>query len=478
MAAGMHRLVSALHRVRGDLAGMVSACLQDPARRAAEALRLARALLTDPALRTRRALIGEAVVANLAALAAESARETALLMAEALPAKAGAAARLLRATPETHFEYLRALFRLSSSSRGSQPDGDGSPGVDAGGVRGMLDAKAQEEYVGLMCKFAPRDILAFLVASDGYSLERCLKAVTDAGVTPAAAYLLERMGATEEGMLMIRNDLAQKMGQLRESMALGGGVRERQEATRAVQDAAGLAVEVCSRSAARLQGQQTDALWFALLDTFVSARLASDDALHPASQPSDRPASGLNDGPASGLVDEPASGRTASRGEGAGRGGEGFGEVVDSLIRNLVSSMLGKVRVEALIGLLLTSHPGVPLARLRTVLVPALDSLRFQRQVLGAAHEMQVGDTSLRIDSLVSEARRAAALLGQVSISPDQTIAFGPPFCSASGQLLRDLQGGAVAFWNGQAEGGGARGEEQEGGGKRGGGGGPARRRT
>ena len=38
-------------------------------------------------------------MAHLPALAAESARETALLMAEALPAKAGAAARLLRATP-------------------------------------------------------------------------------------------------------------------------------------------------------------------------------------------------------------------------------------------------------------------------------------------------------------------------------------------------------------------------------------------
>ena len=39
------------------------------------------------------------MVAHLPALAAESARETALLMAEALPAKAGTAARLLRAAP-------------------------------------------------------------------------------------------------------------------------------------------------------------------------------------------------------------------------------------------------------------------------------------------------------------------------------------------------------------------------------------------
>ena len=48
-------------------------------------------------------------MAHLPALAAESAREAALLMAEALPAKAGAAARLLRATPGSFFPRLLFL---------------------------------------------------------------------------------------------------------------------------------------------------------------------------------------------------------------------------------------------------------------------------------------------------------------------------------------------------------------------------------
>ena len=66
------------------------------------------------------------MVAHLPALAAESARETALLMAEALPAKAGAAARLLRATPGIPllmiiYPYIAQIRSAPSSFATTQP---------------------------------------------------------------------------------------------------------------------------------------------------------------------------------------------------------------------------------------------------------------------------------------------------------------------------------------------------------------------
>ena len=133
-AAGgaLPRLESAVCRVRGDFAGMLRACLADRARGARDALRLARALLADPALRAQRAALGAAVAASLPALAAASPREAALLLADAAPRRAAAAARALAGDPARHWAVLRCLARLP---------GEGETGARAGA---LLDPRAQE----------------------------------------------------------------------------------------------------------------------------------------------------------------------------------------------------------------------------------------------------------------------------------------------------------------------------------------------
>lgn len=59
-----------------------------------------------------------------------------------------------------------------------------------------LDGAVCDACVALMCRYAPGEVLAFLLRHTAYDVRRCLAAVQEAG--PAArgahAYLLERLG--------------------------------------------------------------------------------------------------------------------------------------------------------------------------------------------------------------------------------------------------------------------------------------------
>ena len=168
--------------------------------------------------------------------------------------------------------------------------------------------------MALACRFAPGEVLPFLRAAEGYPAQRCLAAVSAAGLAPAAAFLLERQGAPAEALRVILGDLRARLAALRAALAAGAGADADADAgawavadaRRALDHAVGLAAALCERAGARGArrgaaearaaegngegeggregggreegGGGAEALWLAVLDVFVSEALDGDPA--------------------------------------------------------------------------------------------------------------------------------------------------------------------------------------------------------
>lgn len=151
------------------------------------------------------------------------------------------------------------------------------------------DAKVQERYVVLLCKFKPSDLFGFLEAHDNYSLEKCLKLCKENKVTDAEAYLLERTGDVTGALSLILQSIEEKLKILKP--ALRGcksnidpiaGPRSRSilkenfidssEEGKDVMRTLDVGIAMCQRNSARHRDEQSEQLWFSLLDAFLKVQ--------------------------------------------------------------------------------------------------------------------------------------------------------------------------------------------------------------
>ena len=106
-----------------------------------------------------------------------------------------------------------------------------------------MDRDTCDQYVRLLCRFAPFDVLPFLLSHDAYSLPACLDACRAHRVKGAVTYLLERMGDVEGATRLAGEDVAASIAALAE--AVTGG-----EVDAAAERAAGAAAGVGPRGGA------------------------------------------------------------------------------------------------------------------------------------------------------------------------------------------------------------------------------------
>lgn len=317
-----------------------------------------------------------------------------------------------------------------------------------------MGAELQERFIGLACTFCPEDVLPFLASHDGYRLEHALAACRASGVVSAAAFVLERMGATEQGVGLMLKDVGEKLRALEAAMAhseagpsapltpqsaaethVPGGPKRASEggvgaegyledgqrrarvlaAIREVEAASRLAMELCRRSAERSDDKEAMDIWFSLLDTFVSAQIRSREP-------------GREDAPSERVGGLPS-----------------LSQVLDDVIREVLGGMLGRVSVDVLLALLVKAHPQERLASLRGIIQGSLEALRFQRTLLDITHRMMLKDSAGLQHDFVNQSYKSCAARRSFD-----TVSAPPAAWSLS--LDGPLAGkeGAVLYWNGQ----------------------------
>ncbi|XP_021314780.1 uncharacterized protein LOC8055060 isoform X2 [Sorghum bicolor] len=145
-----------------------------------------------------------------------------------------------------------------------------------------IDDELVELYLELLCQYERRSVLKFLETFDSYRLERCLHLCLDYGVTDAAAFLQERVGDVGSALDLILAGLDEKISLFISSVEnTFSGVTSKSiseikqldivlEMSEAhpVLDALHASIGLCQRNSQRLDPEESQSLWFQLLDSF------------------------------------------------------------------------------------------------------------------------------------------------------------------------------------------------------------------
>ncbi|KAF5201636.1 Vacuolar protein sorting-associated protein 8-like protein [Thalictrum thalictroides] len=155
-----------------------------------------------------------------------------------------------------------------------------------------INDEVVELYLKLLCQYERSSVLKFLETFENYRVERCLRLCQEYRVTDAAAFLLERVGDVGSALLLTLSGLNEnfhKLGsavediisdfstssysekQLLEAVSRIGEVN-------AVCDILHSSIGLCQRNSQRLDPEESEFLWFQLLDSFCEPLRDPSDA--------------------------------------------------------------------------------------------------------------------------------------------------------------------------------------------------------
>ncbi|KAL1021743.1 hypothetical protein UPYG_G00017420 [Umbra pygmaea] len=156
-----------------------------------------------------------------------------------------------------------------------------------------LSPELNELHIGLLCRFAPRQVTDFLKASQEYRLEEAIQKTEQNQLPEATAYLLEKKGDAHGAFRVLLKTLKDKLrtltGEEEEGVLKSSRVEEEEGGERApldrVEEALNDIIALCHRSSQSLNPQQREVLWFPLLEAMMSPqKLLNGPDSRPASE--------------------------------------------------------------------------------------------------------------------------------------------------------------------------------------------------
>ncbi|KAF2324949.1 hypothetical protein GH714_021817 [Hevea brasiliensis] len=121
-----------------------------------------------------------------------------------------------------------------------------------------------ELYMELLCQYERDSVLKFLETFDSYWVEHCLRLCQEYGITNAAAFLLESVGDIGSALFLTLSALNDKFAEL--DTAVGSGYNF---------NILNSCIGLCQRNTPRLQPEESETLWFRLLDSFCEPLMDS-----------------------------------------------------------------------------------------------------------------------------------------------------------------------------------------------------------
>ncbi|XP_059658306.1 uncharacterized protein LOC132304565 isoform X2 [Cornus florida] len=138
-----------------------------------------------------------------------------------------------------------------------------------------LTDEMTELYLELLCKHERNSVLKFLETFESYRVEHCLRLCQEYGIIDAAAFLLERVGDVGSALVLTLSGLNDKFVVL--DTAVGNVVCDagmehfstilKREVSE-VRDILHACIGMCQRNTPRLDPEESESLWFRLLDSF------------------------------------------------------------------------------------------------------------------------------------------------------------------------------------------------------------------
>ncbi|KAJ3610405.1 hypothetical protein NHX12_022497 [Muraenolepis orangiensis] len=138
-----------------------------------------------------------------------------------------------------------------------------------------LDPDLHEQQVGLLCRFDPPGLQAFLETSQLYPLEAAIKMTEQYGHSEATAYLLEKKGDAQGAFTVLLTKLKRILESITrevgEAEVEGGGAKDCSAPPLAgLEGSLDDIIALCHRNSKSLNKQQREVLWFPLLEAMMA----------------------------------------------------------------------------------------------------------------------------------------------------------------------------------------------------------------
>ncbi|PIN18586.1 hypothetical protein CDL12_08740 [Handroanthus impetiginosus] len=244
-----------------------------------------------------------------------------------------------------------------------------------------------ESYFELLCQYDRESVLKFLETSESYRVEYCLRLCQENGIIDAASFLLERVGDVGSALLLILSNLNEKFILLDAEIQKAcsdtvvgslNAVLERKVVSE-ILDIVHACIGLCQRNSPRLKPEDSEYLWFQLLDSFCEPLMDSESA---------------KDNLDGSIGDLENGGRKSkwkfSKGH---KGPYMLRKLFSIFIKEIVEGMIGYVRLPRIMLKLLSDNGNQEFGDFKLIILGMLGTYDFERRILDTAKSLIEDDT-------------------------------------------------------------------------------------
>ncbi|OMO64188.1 hypothetical protein CCACVL1_21961 [Corchorus capsularis] len=258
-----------------------------------------------------------------------------------------------------------------------------------------------ELYLELLCQFERDSVLKFLETFDSYRVEHCLRLCQEYRIIDAAAFLLERVGDVGSALLLTLTGLNDKFTELDNAVnSVVSKVPLRGSASsehfnsvsklKEVNDILNIlhaCVELCQRNTPRLNPEESEMLWFRLLDTFCEPLMGSYcDGVSEKKNHVGK----LVDSLGSQEEEECIINWKIPKSH---KGGHILRKLFSQFIKEIVEGMIGYVRLPTIMSKLLADNGRQEFGDFKLTILGMLGTYGFERRILDTAKSLIEDDT-------------------------------------------------------------------------------------
>ncbi|GKU87858.1 hypothetical protein SLEP1_g2191 [Rubroshorea leprosula] len=259
-----------------------------------------------------------------------------------------------------------------------------------------------ELYLELLCQFERDSVLKFLETFDSYRVEHCLRLCQEYGVIDAAAYLLERVGDVGSALLLTLSGLTDKFMELETAVeSKVSNVSSSKSASTEhlntiskmkevsdIYDVLHACIGLCQRNTPRLNPEESETLWFRLLDSFCGPLMGAY-SIENNSQRENH----------SGLLIESSDSQEEEtciikwRIPKSHKGAHILRKLCSQFIKEIVEGMIGYVRLPTIMSKLLSDNGSQEFGDFKLTILGMLGTYGFERRILDTAKSLIEDDT-------------------------------------------------------------------------------------
>ncbi|KAL0375716.1 UNVERIFIED_CONTAM: Vacuolar protein sorting-associated protein 8 [Sesamum calycinum] len=294
-----------------------------------------------------------------------------------------------------------------------------------------------ELYFELLCRYDRDSVLKFLETSESYRVEHCLHLCQEYGIVDAASFLLERVGDVGSALLLILSDVNDKFVMLdaeiektfSDTVVNNLNVVLKIKVVAEILDVVHACIGLCQRNSPRLKPEDSEYLWFQLLDFFCEPLMESGNAR------TDSESEALKDilDGSMGELEYKEGCKSKWKVSKCSKGADIMRKLFAIFIKEIVEGMIGYVRLPRIMWKLLSDNGNQEFGDFKLTILGMLGTYDFERRILDAAKSLIEDDTYYTM-SLLRKGLRMVMPLGALSVVSENGASFrgtvsGCPVC-------------------------------------------------